>query len=278
MLDLPLERLQAWMQVVIAHRGSEDEAVVSPEAQELVPAARIGEVILPSRRLTPVERIGVYQGMYLLRMAEALESDYTALAHSLGHEGFHALVSAFVQVHPSRSYTFNDLGARLPEFVLAAPSLKRRGFLHDLARLEQAVAQVFEAAETKALSAETIAAVGPDEWERARLQTVEAFRLLSLRYNANDYLQSLRDDNHRHPRPRLAECHLAIYRRDYSVYRLELTRPAHDLLADLAGGTRLGEALAAALERGRPAPREDHLFRWFREWVAAGIFRSVALD
>jgi hypothetical protein len=211
-------------------------------------------------------------------MAEALESDYTALAHLLGDESFRALVSAYVQVHPSRSYTFNDLGARLSDFVLAAPGLKRRRFLHDLARLEQAIAQVFDAAETPALSSEAIAAVNADDWERARLQPIEAFRLLMLRYNANEYLQSLRDDDHRHPRPRLKECGVAIYRRAYSVYRLELTRPAHDLLADLASGTRLGEALAAALERGRSAPREEHLYRWFREWMAGGIFRSVVFD
>ena len=38
------------------------------------------------------------------------------------------------------------------------------------------------------------------------------------------------------------------------------------------------EAVAAALRRGgRRAPTTDQLFRWFREWAAGGVFRSVTL-
>ena len=67
-------------------------------------------MILPSKTLTPVERVGVYQGMYLLRMIEALEGDYPAVAHFLGDEEFAELVTRYVAAHPSTSYTFNRLG------------------------------------------------------------------------------------------------------------------------------------------------------------------------
>ena len=45
-------------------------------------------MILPSRTLQPEERLAIYQGMYLLRMEEALETDYPALKHFLGDEAF----------------------------------------------------------------------------------------------------------------------------------------------------------------------------------------------
>jgi len=68
-----------------------------------------------------------------------------------------------------------------------------------------------------------------------------------------------------------------VYRRSYSVYRLDLTRAAHDLLSDLAAGKALGEGLAAALRRGRRPPSESELFRWFKDWVSGGVFRAVEL-
>jgi hypothetical protein len=43
-------------------------------------------------------------------------------------------------------------------------------------------------------------------------------------------------------------------------------------------GKPLGKAVAAAWPAGgRRAPTTDQLFRWFREWAAGGVFKSVRL-
>lgn len=272
--ELSLPRLQRWMQSVIVHPGAAEEAVSSPEAQAELPLALLPEVILPSKTLTSTERVSIYHGMYLPRMEEALQTDYPALRHFLGGAGFRELVRGYVQAHPSRSYTFNRLGDHLPEYVREAPGLKRRAFCHDLARLELAISQVFDAAETPPLSEEDLA--GASSWERARLRPVEAFRLLAFRYPVSGYVQSVRDEDHDHPAPRRKDTWVAVHRRDYQVRRQDLTRPAHDLLLDLASGVPLGQAVASALRRpGGRAPREEELFGWFKEWVAGGVFRSL---
>ena len=232
--------------------------------------------VMPSA--AALERIGIYQGMYLMRMEEALQSDYPALQHFLGHRRFFELVRDYVQVFPSRIYTLNRLGDHFPEFVGQAPGLPRPAFCHDLARLELAVAEVFDAEETEALSAQAIAAVPEPAWEGARLRTIAGFRLLALRYPANIYLQSVRDEDHDHPSLRAKASYVAVYRRDYVVCRLDLSRGAHDLLAALVSGVPLGEAVASAIATGgRRAPRPDDLFRWFRQWMAGGIFRAVEI-
>lgn len=278
-LEIGLDRLQRWMQAVVVHPGTVEEAVASPEATAELSADRVVQVILPSKALTPTERVGVYHGMYLLRMVEALESDYPGLQHFLGDEGFRELVRGYVQAYPSRSYSLNRLGDHLPEYVKDAPGIRRRDFCCDLARLELAVNQVFDAPETPPLSAEAIAAVTAEAWERARLRPIEAFRLLSFRYSVNAYLQTVKDDDHHHPRIRLKATFVAVYRRNYSVYRLELARAAHDLLRDLVEGMPLGEAVAVALRHGGGrAPRAEQLHRWFREWVSGGLFRSVETE
>jgi len=275
-LHVPLDRLQRWMLGLVVHPGPVEEALRVAEAE--VPAGRIGDVVLPSKTLTAAERIGIYHGMYPLRMTEALQSDYPALAHYLGDDGFRYLVRGYVQAFPSRSYTLNSLGEHLPEYVKTAPGVHRPAFCHDLARLELAVSEVFDAPETPPLSEKAIAAVSPEAWEHAMLAPVAAFRLLAFRYPVNAYLQTVKDDQHDHPKARLKDTWVAVYRRDYGVYRLEVSRPAHDLLADLAAARPLGEAVTRAVRAGgRRAPTEHELFRWFREWVSGGVFRSVTL-
>jgi hypothetical protein len=263
-LELPLERLQRWMQSAVVDPGSEPDALV-------------GEVILPSRMLTPAERVEIYHGMYPLRMHDALAADYPGLEHFLGPRAFRRLVAEYVAAHPSVSYSLNPLGRHLPEFVATASAVKRAEFCAELARVELAVTEVFDAEETPAMTAEQIAAVPPEAWENARLVPIAALRLLALITNANAYLQTVRDEDHDHPKPRKKATWVVVYRRDFAVYRQELSHAAHDLLADLIAGQALGDAVSAALARGgKRAPREDELFRWFREWVSGGIFRSVS--
>ena len=184
-----------------------------------------------------------------------------------------------MQVHPSRSYSLNRLGDHLPEFLETAAGIPRRAFCVDLARLERAMAQVFDAAETPPLSESAHrGGAGRGLGASAAPDHPRAFRLLAFRYPVNAYLQTVRDDNHDHPKARLQNTWVAVYRRDYAVWRLDLTRPAHDLLADLHAGKSLGEAIAAAVARGgRRAPRSDELFPWFRQWVSGGVFAEIDL-
>ncbi len=275
MPELPLDSLQRWMQAVVVHPGNIEQALASEGALAELPAEQLGEVILPSRMLTAAERVDVYHGMYLLRMHDALEYDYPGLAHFLGPERFRELVRDYVQVHPSRSHTLNRLGDHMPEFVRTA-RVPKPDFCHELARLELAVTEAFDAPETPPLNEAQIAALPEAAWEHARLRPIAALRLLALRYPVNDYLQSVRDEHHRHPSLRAKNTWVAIYRRDYGVFRLDLSRPAHDLLADLMAGRTLGEALQAALARHtRPRVDPNLLFRYFREWVAGGVFCGI---
>lgn len=277
-MSLALERLQRWMQSVVVHPGTVEQAVAARQAAGEVPPGRVGDVILPSAMLQPLERLEIYHAMYPLRMEEALASDYPGLKHFLGDEAFMRIVTEYVQAHPSRSFTLNPLGRRLPDFLQTAPGVKKREFCRDLARLECALAEVFDEEETPALDEAAIAAVPEAAWEGARLRTIAAFRLLALRYPASAWLDSLDDEKHRHPDVKRQDGWVAVYRRGYVCYRHDLGRAAHDLLADLAAGRTVGEAVAAAMKRrGRARPQADDLFRWFRQWAAAGMFAAVDL-
>jgi hypothetical protein len=274
--ELALGGLQQWLQAVIVHPGSVEEALAARGPGALVPAGRTHEVVLPSARLTARERVGVYHGMYLVRMREALESDYPGLARFLGPRGWERLVTAYLRAHPSRSYTLNVLGRHLPDFVRAAP-VRRPAFCRDLARLEWAVAEVFDAPETPPLTEAGLAAVDPAAWMKARLVPVAALRLVVLDHDAGAHLDAQREGGRR-PSVRRRRCRVVVYRRSYAVFRREQPAVAFALLEDLVGGLTVGRALARAVGRRGAHLGPDEAFRLFRDWAAMGLFRAVELE
>jgi hypothetical protein len=269
-----LGKLQRWLQEVVVHQGTIDEALASREAEREISSESLADVILPSHSLTAAERVGVYHGMYLMRMEEALATDYPVIKHALGDDEFDELVRDYVQRYPSRSYTLNRLGDHLPRFLADRPDWSRGGFLTDLARLELAMTEVFDEEETPALTGEDLESVEPDAWERARLRPIAALRLLELEHEVVPHLTAYHRER-RCPEPVKRPSWIAVYRRDYSVLRLELSRAEHDLLRDLVDGAQLGEALATAVAGHRSARQQARVFRWFRGWIREGLFAAI---
>jgi hypothetical protein len=272
--ELALGGVQRWLQAVIVHPGSVEEALAAREAATLVDAGRTESVVLPSASLTASERVGVYHGMYLARMQEALESDYPGLARFLGPAAWEGLVRSYVQAHPSRSYTLNVLGRELPGFAAAA-RVRRPAFCRDLARLEWAVTEVFDAPEAAPLTERDLDSVPPDAWERARLVPVPALRLVVLEHDAGAHLDALRDGRRRPP-VRRRRNRVVVYRRGYAVLRREQAREAFALLEDLVNGRTVGRSLARAVRRRGARLGLEEAFRLFRDWAAMGLFAAVS--
>ena len=265
------------MQAVIEQPGTADEAVVSAAARAELDPEDIGRVVRPSKTLTPVERVGVYQGMYLLRMIEALEGDYPAVAHFLGDEEFAKLVTRYAAAHPSTSFTFNRFGRHFPEFVRETKGVRRKAFVADLARLELSVTEVFDAAASPAWPADAIAKIPQESWEGAVFRPIAAFRLGAYGHPVNAYLQSVKEENHDHPETGRKATWVAVWRKRYEVWRLDLSEPAHAFLHDLVRGRPFGKAVAASARRLQGSAG-DQLFRWLRDWVAEGMFEGVTLS
>lgn len=261
--ETALRGLQRWLQEVIVHPGTVDEAL----------AANGAAAVLPSNSLTAAERVGIYHGMYLARMREALESDYPGLARFLGEADWGQLVRSYVGAHPSGSYTLNVLGRALPDFVRTA-RVRRPAFCRDLARLEWAVTEVFDAPETPPLAEAALAAIAPREWEQARLLPVAALRLVVLEHDAGALLDALREGRRRPP-VRRRRCRVVVYRRNYAVLRREQPAAAFALLGDLVNGVTVGRALTRAAGRRAARLDADEAFRLFRDWSAMGLFREV---
>src|SRR5205814_3242942 len=107
--------------------------------------AFVGSSALPAE-----ERVAIYARMFLHRQVDALREMFPKVVAALGDEGFFEVAARYVHDHPSEHPDLGQLGRTFAAFL-------ERPDLRDLARLEWARGEVFEAAEAAPLSPEEFA-------------------------------------------------------------------------------------------------------------------------
>src|SRR5262245_58822208 len=140
--------LERWMQAVIMHPGGAEAGIRARPARALVGegATALERVVLPSKQLTPVERLEIYAHMYYARLVEVMEGEYPTTRQVLGAHEFASHCRRFVARNPSRTRTLGSLSAKFPDFLARTlPKSNRNGLAVDVARLERAMEEVFDA-------------------------------------------------------------------------------------------------------------------------------------
>jgi hypothetical protein len=273
----PLGQLQEWFARAVMHPVSVTAAVEETTlGGESIGAGDVERVVLPSSRLSGVERIEIYHDAYRARLVECLADDYPALQSALGESPFEALCLAYVAEHPSRSPNLNFFGCHMSEFC------RRRGssvpeWSADLAALEWALVEVIHAAPVESPSEEALAKIAPADWPRARFTPSDAVRVLEFDHAVNAYFQAY-NTGADVGEPERGWSATAVFRDGATIWRMDMSRPMHALLVALVGGVPLGEALDALASSGALREEEAPLVMgWFRDWVKYGFFASIAV-
>lgn len=235
------------------------------------------EVVLPSATLTARERMSIYGNMYAARLEECLADDYRVVHVLLGCDGFSRVCRRYITRHPPTSWTLNELGAKFPAFLRRVPRLRRAALVRDVARIERAMSEAFDAEQTPPLTPAGVARVPAAAWATARLVPSASLRLLALGTRANAVVTSVREDRGIPAGTAAGRSWVAVYRKEYRVWRLDLTEPMHAALAALVRGKPLGAAVAAAQRvfDGDPAALPESVRRWFALWIDEGLFAAV---
>jgi hypothetical protein len=252
--------------------------------------------IAPNSRLTPFERLEIYNRQYWYRVLGALADDFPALRGVLGEERFSAMSVEYLTAHPSRSFTLRNLGSKLAEWLAQHPEWagRRHAIAVDVAKVEWAFVEAFDNAEHTPLTLDQVATLDAS----SRLALQPHVRLLSLQYPADDIALALHKQEKRQtseagvqheaevaPPIRLARLRrrptwVAAHRVDFNVYYRRLDREEFITLAALCNGHPLAEALDAGLADSRvPEARRPQLVRgWFTTWAELGWVCAPDLD
>lgn len=264
-----LSELQAQLTELLQRRRSIPR---DPEASRVADSELTG-----NDRLSPAQQLEIYREQYWLRHTSSLLEDFPGLSGIIGQRTWERLVEEYLASHPPRSYTLRDLGAQLPDFVGRCEFLEHRELCWDMARLEWAYVEAFDAPDAPPLDPSKLAAIPPESWPEARLVLDPAVRLLTLSYPVARLRKQLRqagDEPVKVP-PREVQ-QLVVHRRGGDLFHSEISPAAFAVLEELSRGQRLGEALQSVMQRvAEPEEITANLQEWFRNWATAGWFSRV---
>jgi hypothetical protein len=129
------------------------------------------------------ERIGVYADAYFMRLRDVLAEDYPRVAAILGSERFEELARDYLRLHPSEHPSVRYLGRALADFIarLAMPH-----YLADLAALEWARLEVFDAPDETPLTMDVLRGIAPERWAAMRLRPIAALITVRSRWPVHE--------------------------------------------------------------------------------------------
>jgi len=243
-------------------------------------AAFAREHIAGNDRVSPVEQLEIYREQFWLRHTSSLVEDFPGLGGILGQAEWEKLAEQYLTETAPDSYTLRDLGARLPELIERASWLSHQALCLDMARLELAYIEVFDAQDTPPLAPERLGAIPDDGFADARLVISPSARLLSVRYPVADLRRKLRVEGDEPVAiPEASPQQLVVYRHERKLWDMPLSKVAFTFLAALKSGQALGPAAeVAASSPEAEAEVAASIGTWLQQWTAKGLVSDVLIS
>jgi hypothetical protein len=247
--------------------------------------------IKPNDRLSSFERLEIYNRQYWFRIISAFTEDFPGLAAVVGSAAFDRLTRAYLEDHPSQSFTLRNLGSQLEPWLREHPEHggKRLELALDVVRLEWAYIEAFDNADERALTTADLGQLDGD----SQLFLQPHLRLVRLLHPVDDFVidvhrrqmsqsvasNAVTEAKHSHRRRvpvslKPQEIYLSVHRHENSVYYKRLDPEEYELLRALDEGATLGEALDRAFASSS-LPEEERPGRvqsWFAGWAELGWF------
>jgi hypothetical protein len=294
--SMSLAQLQREMAraVMMPLTADEEMRTEAPDGRSMEQLA--ASFVAPNSRLTPFERLEIYNRQYWFRVLGALAEDFPALRSVVGGRAFEAMSVAYLTAYPNRSFTLRNLGSHFGDWLAANPQFagRRARLAEDVARIEWAFVEAFDNAEREPLTLEEISTLDGD----SRLSLQPHLRLIELEYPIDDLVLNLHKNEKRQtseagvqheeeeqgpaklPALRRKATWLAAHRVDFSVYYLRLKPGEFHTLRAIEAGHTLGVAIETGITSARvPSSRRPQLVRqWFTNWAELGWICAPELE
>jgi hypothetical protein len=290
-----LAALQRQMANAVMRPLTKNETMQKRDANGASTAKEAASFIKPNDRLTSFERLEIYNRQYWFRVFSSFEEDFPGVKSLVGTRRFEALMRAYLEAHPSSSFTLRNLGSSLVAWLKQNPHYAGTNpeSVIAMAALEWAHIEAFDNEKREPITAEQIATIN----DGSRLALQPYLRLLDLPYAVDDALLAIRDSSHDEAsqasnavsihlvrraraarRPKHEHIYLAVHRHDDTVYYKRLAREDYLLLHAFDQGVTLSDAIDAALidtsipEGDRPAFIHSAFTNWMQMgWLCSPV-------
>jgi len=225
------------------------------------------EALVVSTPLLPgAQRLGIYSTMYAARLQDVLAEDFERVAAVLG-DGFAPVVRAYLAEHPSDQPSVRHLGRHLPAFLAATPPPAAPAWLPDLARLEWARVEVFDAPDLSPIDQDRLRGVPEANWPDLVLVPIPALVVLESAWPLHAIWRGETD-------PRPSPTALRIWRQEGVVFHAPMDGLEREAVARLRSGQRLGE-ICEAFSHLEPTAAGAEAGALLARWVEDGLIGAL---
>ena len=212
-------------------------------------------------------RLAVYARIYVDRIVDALSEDYPKVRAVLGDEAFVAVAARYLRAHPPRDPSIRFAGDRFPAFLAVDDP---RPWLAELARLELARLDVFDAADDTPLGLDDVRAMDPTAFAQRPLRWVRAHAIVEVAWSIDETWRDIEDAD-RFVHPALEPRTIIVFRQGVVVRHRALDREEARALVAARGGIALAD-LCEDLARERSADEaRERVFEWMGRWLACEL-------
>ncbi len=204
-----------------------------------------------------VAQFGVYRNAYRARLCAALRDNFEVLPLVMGDAAFDALAHAYIDAHPSRHYSLRWFGHQLCAFMAANDALLDHPAMLDLARMEWALRQAFDAAPAAPLTPAELAAVPAQDWAELQFTLHPAVQLLELQWAVGPVWHALKSGQDDVNPPDALDHAMLVWRQGMNTQWKSLTQTETVFVQCLLAGQRFGpvcQALARHVGEDAAAP------------------------
>jgi hypothetical protein len=233
--------------------------------------------ILDSPREKREMLFGVYRYAYGSRLVEAMRNDHKLLHRYLGDEAFDEMGDAYVKARPSEHPNLRWFSQGLPDFLKSAKPYCNHPVLADLAALEKALNDAFDAKESPVLALEDMAGFAPELWNDLVFRPHPSACRLDVATNAAAVWLALKNDE-TPPDAAMpdAPSRLLIWRLDSTPMFRELPAEEAMMWDETANGIRFGVLCEMLATYDDPDGAAARGAGYLHGWITAGLLTGVS--
>lgn len=221
-------------------------------------------------QLDAVARLDVYAQMYWARLHDVVYDDFPKTARLLGPERFQGVACAYLARRSSEHPSVRHVGRDFADFLAENPDVADVPFVGDLARLEWARLDVFDAVDAEPLRLEDLRRIAPEDWPHLRLELVPAVRRLRARWAVHD-IWAMIDTGQTSVLPTPLDTNVRVWRDAFVVYQAGMDPAECAAFERVANGEPFASMCDALVPIVGPERAADEAARMVLRWIEDGI-------
>ena len=222
--------------------------------------------------------LGVYRHAYAGRLVDVAAGDYPVLKAYLGDEAFDTMARAYIRAHPSHTPNARWFSHDLPEFLGQTEPYRSHAETGELAHLERALGDAFDAADGPVATIDSLRTVPPEQWDKLVFKPHASTQRLDNSTNAFAIWMALKDEAEPPPARLLGNRETLLVWRQDVMPKVRVLGPEETMMWNEASkGVPFGALCELAATYDDPDGAALRAAQYLQGWLASGCLSSAVI-